>query len=216
MHPIIYLLLIILMAVLMHRLPPIAIALYAAVIALGLNASGWQFWWRIFKRMLLVWVSIVLIMAFNTPGEIMLSLPAQLHITYQGLYQGGLQIARLSLMLLLIALMTSALSRKQLLSAFYCISQPLRLFGLSPEQLATRLWLTIDYIEQHQAAGLRAGKAGKAKLKANLLDQFLHSQQAPRAPTTQAAIKIALPSLTGLDYVIIALMLSSLLLLWVK
>lgn len=211
MHPIIYLLLIILMAVLMHLLPPIAIALYALVIMLGLNASGWQFWGRIFKRMWLVWVSILLIMAFNTPGEIVVSLPGQLHITYQGLYQGALQIARLSLMLLLIALMTSALSRSQLLSAFYCISQPLRLLGLSPDRLATRLWLTIAYIEQHQRDAFSRGKNS-----ASILDEFLQSQQTPPLTPADYTIKIALPSLTGLDYMIIALMLSSLLLLWVK
>ena len=210
MHPIIYLLLILLMALLMPQLSIAFILLSALFIFLGLNQAGRRFLFAMLQRMRWLWLSILLIMAFNTPGEVLAFWPWYIAPTYEGLTQGGIQIARLALMLLLIALMTSALKTEQLLCAFYSLSKPIRFLSLSPERLATRLWLTINYIQSHMATA-RHKKQGK-----QFLDEFLQQTKQVSQSKNSSLSQVTIPTLKFvlLDYCIISLMLLSLILAW--
>lgn len=193
------------MALMMHHFSIALIGLIAALLMGSFRADTWQFCWRIFKRMRWVWLSIMLVMALTTPGQIVAGLPGELVVTYQGLQQGGMQIARLSLMLMLIALMTTALSRDQQLIAFYCLSLPLRWLGISPVRLATRLWLTIHYIETHQASR-----------NATLLHDLLQFDTQPSHMPAHSQLTLRLPSFGLLDTMICALMLTVIFMGWMQ
>ncbi len=191
------------MALLMPLFNLLFILLASAMLYLGLAPSGRQFWWRLCKRMRWLWLSIVLIMSFNTPGLVFADWPWHIAPTHEGVLLGLGQVARLMLMLLLIALMTSSLQRPQLLCAFYYAALPLRWLGMSPEQFAARLSLTIQYIEQHQG-----------KTQANsLLRDFLHIDHADYAQFAQH-VRIPLQGLSPFDFVLSGLMLYSLILAW--
>ena len=162
------------------------------------------------RRMRWLWLSILLIMAFNTPGELLSFWPWQIAPTYEGLIQGATQIARLALMLMLIALMTSSLTRDDLLAGFYCMARPIGLLGLSAEKLATRLWLTINYIQQDML------KYQSKLAREQLLKEFikLTSQSASSKDNRINRITISIAKFGVLDYLITGLMVVSTVLAW--
>jgi energy-coupling factor transporter transmembrane protein EcfT len=95
------------------------------------------------------WFFIVMlvIFAFNTPGEHVALWPFAVSPTYEGLVAGATQTLRIMLMLAGISLILACNTRQQLISGFYFIFSPLKLFGLQVERFAARLWLTLHYVE---------------------------------------------------------------------
>ena len=149
LHPVIYIFLIITMALIVHLLPAWLLLTCFMLVYLFSGHQSRRSANKLIWRMRWLWFSIFVVMALNTPGEYITSLPWALSPTYEGLAEAAWQISRLALMLVLIAWMLSSLNRVQLLSAFYSVSQPFKFFGISPQRIAARLWLTMDYIENY-------------------------------------------------------------------
>lgn len=107
------------------------------------------------------WLFLVMMMiyTFNTPGEHILAWPLNLKPTYEGVTAGVTQVARVSVVLTMISWIMTVNTKQQLVSGFYFILSPLKSLGLETERFAARLWLTLHYVEQ----------ASKPELKESLM-----------------------------------------------
>jgi hypothetical protein len=90
---------------------------------------------------------MIAIFAFNTPGEHLAGWPFAISPTYEGITAGFTQTLRIVVMLAAISLVLAFNTKQQLISGFYFIFSPLKIFGLAVERFATRLWLTLHYVE---------------------------------------------------------------------
>lgn len=97
-----------------------------------------------FKWFMLV---IIVIFAFNTPGEHLAAWPFSISPTHEGIVAGVTQVLRITVMLAALSLILAANSKQQLISGFYFILSPLKFLGLEVERFAARLWLTLHYVE---------------------------------------------------------------------
>lgn len=116
-----------------------------------------QVFLRLLKRVRLLLLFLLVIFAFNTPGEYLPYWPFELAPTYEGLQTGLLMALRLGLMLAGLALLLQTTSREYLITGFYLLAYPLRYLRLSPERFAARLWLTLHYVEHAEATQPRQG-----------------------------------------------------------
>ena len=94
---------------------------------------------------------MLLIFAFNTPGEYVQFWPFSISPSYEGIRAGYTQILRIMLMLAALSLILACNTRQNMISGFYFIFSPLKFFGeyfeLKVERFAVRLWLTLHYVE---------------------------------------------------------------------
>ncbi len=94
---------------------------------------------------------MLLIFAFNTPGEHVQHWPFNISPSYEGIRAGFTQIFRIMLMLAALSLILACNTRQNMISGLYFIFSPLKFFGqyfeLKIERFAVRLWLTLHYVE---------------------------------------------------------------------
>ncbi|NBO10923.1 MAG: hypothetical protein EBV25_05100, partial [Methylophilaceae bacterium] len=102
----------------MHRFSVAELSIFAGLMALAMLYWRINSWFLMLWRMRLLFVSIFLVYALTTPGEYLRLLP-EVSITYEGLYEGFMQIARLGLMLSAIALLIATTTRNELIAGFY-------------------------------------------------------------------------------------------------
>lgn len=100
---------------------------------------------------------LLIIYAFNTPGEYLRQWPFDMAPTYEGLQSGLLQITRIVIMLAGVALLLKTTPREDLMAGFFLLMYPLKWIRLHPERLAVRLWLTLYYVEEDPPAKFIAG-----------------------------------------------------------
>jgi energy-coupling factor transporter transmembrane protein EcfT len=105
---------------------------------------------RSVKRFKWFFLVMVVIFAFNTPGEHIAAWPLDLSPTYEGVKAGLTQLLRVMVMLAGLSLILTLNTRQQLISGFYFLFSPLKFFGVKVERFAARLWLTLHYVEQQQ------------------------------------------------------------------
>jgi energy-coupling factor transport system permease protein len=125
---------------------PIMLALLLLVL-LPQVADGWRDFRRLVRRARWLLASVLLIYAFATPGEFVAAWPECCAPTYEGLHQGMLQALRLLLMLAALSLVLARTSREGFIAGIWLWLRPLAVFGISAERFATRLWLTLHYVE---------------------------------------------------------------------
>jgi energy-coupling factor transport system permease protein len=148
MHPTLRILALILLAVSIQFMPGWLLA------AVGIMLAGFAllYYPRLLRTALrrTRWLFLVLLLvyAFATPGEYVAAWPFDFAPTYEGLLQGGLQAGRLAVMLAGLAIMLGTTPRDDLVGGIFYLAVPLRWLGLSPERFAARLWLTLHYVEQ--------------------------------------------------------------------
>ena len=99
---------------------------------------------RRFKWFFLV---MIVIFAFNTPGEHIATWPFEVSPTYEGLKAGSTQLLRIVVMLAGLSLVLTLNTKQQLISGFYFLFLPLKYLGVKVERFAARLWLTLHYVE---------------------------------------------------------------------
>ena len=150
-------------------------------------------------RMRWLFGSIILVYGFSTPGEYLSFLPLDIAMTYEGLMQGALQVARLSLMLMSIALLMKTTQREDLIGGFYGLMRPLRCFKLSPERFASRLCLTLQYLEAEREQAHGPSHQNWKQLFNMKLDEV----PMKLAPQT---ISLHLPAFNELDFVVFGAM----------
>ncbi|MGB2832298.1 MAG: CbiQ family ECF transporter T component [Methylotenera sp.] len=103
---------------------------------------------RVVRRMRWLFISILLVYAFATPGEYISNFPVSFAPTYEGLQFGLLQIAKLLIALASLSILLTSSTNAQLMAGLYCLLSPLKLLGLNVGRFTARLLLTLDYVEE--------------------------------------------------------------------
>lgn len=95
------------------------------------------------------WLLVVLLLmhAYSLPGAPLWPAFAGYVPSDAGVYSGMLQSWRLLLILAMLAVVLTRLSREALLAGIYVLLAPLRYVGLPSERIAMRIWLTLRYAE---------------------------------------------------------------------
>jgi energy-coupling factor transport system permease protein len=99
------------------------------------------------RRMRWFFLSISIIYAFGTPGELIPNFPVNFAPTFEGLQLGLVQIERLLIALAALSLLLTGSPREQMMLGLYMLLSPFSLIGLNVERFAARLMLTLDYVE---------------------------------------------------------------------
>lgn len=99
------------------------------------------------KRLKWLFVSILVVYLFFTPGRLLL--PDILWgPTLEGMMQGLSRIVALTLLVAAVNLLMTTTEQGEFLSAILWCLRPLSLFGISHERLAIRITLTLDAVSQ--------------------------------------------------------------------
>lgn len=115
------------------------------------------------KRFRWLFVVLMIIYTFNTPGKHIQAWPFYLHPTYEGVFAGLTQAVRISVILAMISLIMAANTKQQLVSGFYFILLPFKYIGLEADRFAARLWLTLHYVELQHASKNKQSLMDKLK-----------------------------------------------------
>jgi energy-coupling factor transport system permease protein len=100
------------------------------------------------RRMRWLFLSILIIYAFGTPGELIPNFPVHFAPTFEGLQSGLVQIEKLLIALAALSLLLTSSPREQMMLGLYMLLSPFNLIGLNVERFAARLMLTLDYVEE--------------------------------------------------------------------
>lgn len=128
--------------------------------------AGLAEFFRLLKRMRYILFFLLIVYAFNTPGEYVPGWEFSPAPTYEGIATGLEQALRLAAILASLALLLVTTDRDQLIAGLYYLARPFRLFGLDSERFAVRLWLTLYYVEHGMKAQQR-----------NSLQQLMHLER---------------------------------------
>ncbi len=130
-----------------------------------LDGQSWHAAWRLLRRMRWLFLSIAVIYLWLTPGvpliPAMPSFAAWLP-TVEGLWQGGLRITSLALMVTAASLLLSVTSRDEVLGALHWMMAPLGLLRFPHERFAVRAALSLEAVTRVQAH-LRAALAASGE-----------------------------------------------------
>ena len=148
----------ILIAVLIPRLNLSAMLGLAFVLSLVLMYFRVRRFISMMQRMRWLFLSMLIIYAYTTPGEYLSRWPMDLAPSYEGLRDGCYQIARVSLVLAGISILMVTSSREKLMVGIYTLIKPLSVLRLSPERFTARLYLTLQYIEKVKKQSARQDK----------------------------------------------------------
>ena len=129
------------------------------------------------KRLRWLILTMLLVYAFNTPGEYVVSwAPSYWSLipTYEGIQTGVSQCLRLCVIVAALALLLTRTSREVLIGGLYTLFKPLSLFNfssirLNPERFAVRLWLTLHYVESDAKESRRCAVQKKPIQKPSFL-----------------------------------------------
>ena len=146
---------------------------------------------NLLRRTRWLFLSLILIYAFATPGASLLPQWGIFSPTTEGLRSGAMQAWRLVVLLLALALLMASSTRENLLAGLYSLLRPFKVIGASPERIAVRLWLTLHYAEQ--GTGIKSS------------DWLRTIQQGMEPPvSTVKEINLQVPKFTWRDAVILA------------
>jgi energy-coupling factor transport system permease protein len=123
---------------------------------------------RALKRFKWFFLVMIIIFAFNTPGEHLSQWPFSLSPTYEGIRAGFIQTLRIVVMLAALSLILAYNTRQQLISGFYFLFSPLKYLGLEVERFAVRLWLTLHYVELQRDKNISQDLISRLKDMTNL------------------------------------------------
>jgi len=204
MHPVIRLVCFLVFAAFLTREGGAGIALGAALVV-GLFAAfggaGLGPAWRMLRRMRWLFLSILIVYFWFTPGTPLWSGAGWAVPTREGAVAGAERIAALALMVLGVSLLVATTPRRSLLGALHWVSLPVRWLGLAPERLALRVVLVMDAVAELRPvlAAQRAALAGGTErgwftrlgdAAAGLLGETLaRAERAPCEPTPVPRLK---------------------------
>ena len=105
---------------------------------------------KLLRRTRWLLVSLILVYAFATPGELLVPAFGDFSPSREGLSSGGLQALRLVALLSGLAVMQAAVPRDRILAGLYFLLHPLARLGVNIDRVAARIWLTLHYVEQKE------------------------------------------------------------------
>ena len=148
MHPFVKILCFVLILLLTNTLRDQWLIALCAGLCLMAVCSNKRNFLRVVRRMRWLFVSLLIIYAFTTPGEYIPELLAYASPTYEGCVLGLLQITKLLIALASLSLLFASSSKQDLIAGLYMLLTPLKLFGPNTERFSARLMLTLDYVEE--------------------------------------------------------------------
>lgn len=144
----------------MHGL--VLMAFGSAVLALAMAVCALRLI-RLLRRTRWIFISLLLIYAYATPGTPCLAQLGAFSPGCEGMLEGGMQLMRLLTVLAGLSVLLALLPTAQLIGGLFILAYPLRFLGFSRERLAVRLALTLGYAESAMhdtASDWRASLAG--------------------------------------------------------
>lgn len=119
----------------------------SVLILLGFTKNARQQFMRYIRRSRWLLLVLLLMHAYSIPGAALWPMLGIYSPSQVGMYSGLLQSWRLLLMLAILAVLMTRLSREALLLGMYTVLTPLSYIGLPAERIAVRIWLTMHYAE---------------------------------------------------------------------
>ena len=191
------------LAIVVNRLNISALLFLFAALFAAIQFSHQSQFLRSVKRFKWFFLVMMTIFAFNTPGEHIVAWPFVISPTYEGFIAGLTQALRICVMLAAISLIVAGNTRQQLISGFYFIFSPFKYWGLDVERFAARLWLTLNYVELQRNNNTSQDFIGRLKEMTNLQSNPIDED---------VSIQFKMPQFALIDYVVIALLLTFILL----
>ena len=147
MHPLIKILCFILVLLLISMVSNMMLAfmmLFFIIMVIGLKNLAFL---HAVRRMRWLFLSILIIYAFGTPGQLIPNFPVSFAPTYEGLQFGVVQIEKLLIALAALSLLLTSSPREQMMLGMYMLLSPFKFIGLNVKRFSARLMLTLDYVE---------------------------------------------------------------------
>jgi energy-coupling factor transport system permease protein len=200
MHPFVKIACFFFLLLLLQYLSPSTIAVLCGLICLLAAVLNLPHFSQLIKRMRWLFVSLLLVYGYATPGEYLAFLPLNVAPSYEGLHLGLMQIAKLLIAVASLSALFASASKSQLMAGLWTLLSPLRLVGLNVERFTVRMLLTLHYVEQMAVQP-------KLKLDFSQLDKLA---LAPDEPGATLPLILAQPAFTWFDKAMLSLMLLAL------
>lgn len=197
MHPFVKIACFFFLLLLLQYLSPSSIAVLCGLVCLLAAVLNLPHFSQLIKRMRWLFLSLLLVYAYATPGEYLSFLPLNVAPSFEGLHLGLVQIAKLLIAVASLSALFASASKSQLMAGLWTLLSPLRLVGLNVERFTVRLLLTLHYVEQ---------MAVQAKLKLDF-SQLDKLALAPDEPGATLPLILAQPAFTWFDKAMLSLML---------
>ena len=197
MHPFVKIACFFFLLLLLQYLSPSSIAVLCGLICLLAAVLNLSHFSQLIKRMRWLFLSLLLVYAYATPGEYLAFLPLNVAPSYEGLHLGLMQIGKLLIAVASLSALFASASKSQLMAGLWTLLSPLRLVGLNVERFTVRMLLTLHYVEQMAVQP-------KLKLDFSQLDKLA---LAPDEPGATLPLILAQPAFTWFDKAILSLML---------
>ena len=197
MHPFVKIACFFFLLLLLQYLSPSSIAVLCGLVCLLAAVLNLPHFSQLIKRMRWLFVSLLLVYAYATPGEYLAFLPLNVAPSFEGLHLGLMQIAKLLIAVASLSALFASASKSQLMAGLWTLLSPLRLVGLNVERFTVRMLLTLHYVEQMAVQP-------KLKLDFSQLDKLA---LAPNEPGATLPLILAQPAFTWFDKAMLSLML---------
>ena len=196
MHPFVKIACFFFLLLLLQYLSASSIAVLCGLICLLAAVLNLPHFSQLIKRMRWLFLSLLLVYAYATPGEYLAFLPSNVAPSYEGLSLGLMQIAKLLIAVASLSALFASASKSQLMAGLWTLLSPLRLVGLNVERFTVRMLLTLHYVEQMAVQP-------KLKLDFSQLDKLA---LAPDEPGATLPLILAQPAFTWFDKAMLSLM----------
>ena len=197
MHPFVKIACFFFLLLLLQYLSPSSIAVLCGLVCLLAAVLNLPHFSQLIKRMRWLFLSLLLVYAYATPGEYLAFLPLNVAPSFEGLHLGLVQIAKLLIAVASLSALFASASKSQLMAGLWTLLSPLRLVGLNVERFTVRMLLTLHYVEQMTVQA-------KLKLDFSQLDKLA---LAPDEPVATPPLILAQPAFTWFDKAMLSLML---------
>jgi energy-coupling factor transport system permease protein len=197
MHPFVKIACFFFLLLLLQYLSPSSIAVLCGLVCLLAAVLNLPHFSQLIKRMRWLFLSLLLVYAYATPGEYLAFLPLNVAPSFEGLHLGLMQIAKLLIAVASLSALFASASKSQLMAGLWTLLSPLRLVGLNVERFTVRMLLTLHYVEQMAVQT-------RLKLDFSQLDKLA---LAPDEPGATLPLILAQPAFTWFDKAMLSLML---------
>ena len=153
MHPFVKISLFIVSLVLTSIADGLCLTAMLAVMLLLVVMMKQKSYLRILLRMRWLLLSVLIIYAFGTPGELIPWFPMRFAPSYEGVSLGFMQLERLLVALTALNLLVTASPREEMMLGLYCLLLPFKYLGFNVERFTARLMLTLHYVEALAESG---------------------------------------------------------------
>ena len=131
---------------LLQCVSPVQLGIGASLAILAALIWARADWLRVVRRLRFIFLALLVLYAWQTPGTLMAPALAGFSPTWDGLRAVLEPGWRLLAVASVVALLLRGLSTEDWVSSLYVLALPFRICGLSPERFAVRLRLVLDYV----------------------------------------------------------------------